>query len=202
MGAVSAAAPFTVLIVCRANLCRSPLIEHLLIERCRTSELNWSVSSAGLQAQPGLPMHQHASRLLADRRVQTAEWRSRQVSDDMLAAADLVLTADANQRGAVARLRPDALSRAFTLLQLAHLMRAVRPHLAPPAADRGSWLLSAAAWARPHVQPLPREEVALADPLGQPYRRFEECATTIDRSLRAILRPKPANLETARAGLE
>ncbi|HEY0699436.1 MAG TPA: low molecular weight phosphatase family protein, partial [Micromonospora sp.] len=128
----------TVLFVCHANLCRSPMAEYLARDLLAGSAI--SVTSAGTHAQPGRPAHPHAVRILGERGLDPTSFRSRPLSRIDLTAAGLVLTASRRERAACVALSPAALGRVFTLRQFARLataaLGAVPPTL-PRHADPG-----------------------------------------------------------------
>lgn len=114
--------PFTVLVVCTGNICRSPLAEQLL--RARLGELGVSVKvhSAGSRAMAGDAMTPEAARV--SRRYGGAGdgHVARQLTASLISEADLVLTATREHRSAVAALYPRAARYSFTLTQLARLV--------------------------------------------------------------------------------
>ena len=102
-----------VLVVCTANVCRSPAAAHLLAEALGPSV---PVSSAGLQARPGEP----ACPLSAgEAGLDAAVHRANRVGPTALDQAALVLTFTRDQRAELVRLAPAAQRRCFTLGQAA-----------------------------------------------------------------------------------
>ena len=181
------AEPFEVLFVCTANHCRSPLAEHLLRQRVQLAGLGWSVGSAGTRCRPGVPLHPLVARLLGERGIDPQGWGSRLLTPDLVARADLVLTAAEEHRGVVATLSPRAMPRTFTLLQLAHLLRHSPSGVGPQESRSGPALLRRAALAQGQVQPMPKAERDLADPMGRPWDRFKDCEATVAGALDQLL---------------
>ena len=181
---------FQVLIVCKANHCRSPLAEHLLRAELGYRDLPWTVSSAGTRARPGQPMHPSAARILAGRDIDARTWTSRRLTAEMVQRADLVLTADEEQRGTIARLVPTALPRSFTLLQFGYLSASVPPP-ASTGAEYGRQLLERVQEVRGFMQPLRRPERDLPDPMGQSYLKFRRCAGAVERAVDEMLSGAP-----------
>jgi protein-tyrosine phosphatase len=118
--------PFRILVMCTANVCRSPLAAHVLRhgvsredetgETGRTATVE--VSSAGIDVEPGEPMcAQSAARAGVDRGTHAAT----PLTAELLRAADLVLALDRTHRAAAARMAPDCRPRMFTLRQAAEL---------------------------------------------------------------------------------
>jgi protein-tyrosine phosphatase len=106
-----------VLIVCHANVCRSPAAEQLFRARFReqAGEQAGGFHSAGLRAQEGADMDPVMQRLLAERGVQVGEHRSRRLTRSLVRRADLVLVTERRQVGAVERMEPTARGKVYAL---------------------------------------------------------------------------------------
>jgi protein-tyrosine phosphatase len=180
---------FEILVVCHANLCRSPLAERLarraLGERLGVDSASVGFSSAGTHASAGSPMHPSSADVLAERGVDAGGFFSRTVSVDLLERADLVLAADRGQRAHCVSLAPATLRRTFTLRQFARLAEAV-----PPGESTGDMAaLLDNVQANRHLAPVaPPADDDLKDPVGRPIEEFRACADEIERSWNAILR--------------
>jgi protein-tyrosine phosphatase len=85
--------PF-VLIVCTANICRSPMAEVLLREKlaARRDAAEWRVESAGTWAANGIPASANGATVMRERGLDLTSHQSQQVSEELMAAADVVLT--------------------------------------------------------------------------------------------------------------
>ena len=99
-----------VLMVCTGNVCRSPMAEGLLRARF-AARGRGSVSSAGIAALAGRPADPIAVALLAERGIDLSGHRARQLTPDLIGAAELVLVMDAPQQQAIERLAPLARGR-------------------------------------------------------------------------------------------
>lgn len=106
--------PGRVLMVCTGNICRSPMAEGLLRARFEATGRG-TVSSAGLAALVGRPAEPHAVALLAARGIDLSGHRARQLTPELVAAADVVLVMEEAQRLRVARLAPAASVRVHRL---------------------------------------------------------------------------------------
>lgn len=111
-----------VLVVCTANVCRSPMAEQLL--RHRLGDARVEVASAGVAARSGQPMSPLAQAVLREVGVPVLTHESRRLEPELVTAADLVLTATREHRTAVVGESPRALRRTFTIRELARLARA------------------------------------------------------------------------------
>ncbi|MCA0144556.1 hypothetical protein [Blastococcus sp. LR1] len=129
---VPAATPFSVLMVCTGNICRSPAAE-LLLRAGLDGDPGVEVSSAGLAALAGQPVAAPVARLLAERGVDVDGFTARQLQPPALRAAGLVLTMTAAQRSAVVTRLPAAVRRTFTLREFAELTSLAGPGTGPPA---------------------------------------------------------------------
>jgi protein-tyrosine phosphatase len=183
---------FQVLIVCSANHCRSPLAEFLLCEAIRGAADGWSIASAGTHALNGIPMHESAADLLAERGIDSDWWSSQRLTGALVAGADLVLTAELSHRSEVVTLDPRALRKTFTLLQFARLSEQVGPVTALSGHQQGVELLARATAARSQLQPNPPELDEIDDPMGRGAHAFQLCADTITRAIDEITRPLAA----------
>ena len=175
---------FTVLVVCTANHCRSPLIEHLLAATSRMAGASWTVRSAGTRVETSAPAHSMIAAELADRGIAiNPEWGSRRLHADLVREADLIITAEDSHRAAVAALDLAARQRTFPLLQLA----AVRSSIAP--ADRVQVTdpagLVQQVQAHRHLMP-PMATIDLADPIGRPPRYFRRCTRIVEDAVELV----------------
>ena len=110
------------LIVCTGNICRSPLGEQLLRARLHEHEIAVEVHSAGTRAMVGSGMTPEAA--LVARRYGSAgdEHVARQLTEHLVSASDLVLTATREQRSTVVALYPRAARYTYTINQFARLI--------------------------------------------------------------------------------
>jgi protein-tyrosine-phosphatase len=83
--------PMRILVVCTANRCRSPVAEVLLWRALVLEGVTAVVRSAGF-LEPGLPVDETTRQVMAERGIDLSGHRSTQVSAELLAWADLVLT--------------------------------------------------------------------------------------------------------------
>lgn len=97
---------FAILIVCRANLCRSPMAETLLAHACRQSGLSWQIDSAGTEcAMPALLPDPRVMTVLKRQGLDSTH-RSRQITDADFTSFPLILAADRRVMAGLEELRP------------------------------------------------------------------------------------------------
>lgn len=114
---------FRILCVCTANICRSPVMERLLASRL--SAERFVVESAGVRAVDGSAIDEFAGQELSQRGLDAADFHARRLTAEHLSRADLVLTATMDHRAEALAVRPAALHRTFTLLELADLVERI-----------------------------------------------------------------------------
>lgn len=102
-----------VLIVCIGNICRSPTAEYLLRDRLRGRAA--TVGSAGLAALAGKPIDPLAGDLLAEHGIDASAHRARQLDEEAIRGADLVLVMQRTHLASLARYSPHAVGRTFLL---------------------------------------------------------------------------------------
>jgi protein-tyrosine phosphatase len=132
---------FSVLTVCSANTCRSPLMT-LSLERALVAHQfagNVVVRSGGLNAAGGQPACSEMARLTRSRGtlpMLLEQHRSVVVTDVMIDDADLILVADRSLRSAVVkRARPSSIERTFTLREAAQLAGTANPAVSGRTTD-------------------------------------------------------------------
>jgi protein-tyrosine phosphatase len=147
------------------------------------------VESAGVHASVGEATECAVLQVLAARGLDVAAHPARQLTVDMLARADLVLTAEQSHRASVLHLRPDALGHTFTLLELARILGevGVSASRGGPQADRTRAAIRAAFQLRATVPRGEPGEDDMPDPYGKQVQAFERCAYATAAALEKIL---------------
>jgi protein-tyrosine phosphatase len=127
----------TLLVVCTANVCRSPLAARTLDLALRGSALaGVSVTSAGTRALEGEAMCPvSAEDLPADDRGYAAEHRARQLTGDLVREAGLVLTMERAHRSTAVQAAPGSQAKVFTLREAEALLGVLAERDGEPPAD-------------------------------------------------------------------
>jgi protein-tyrosine phosphatase len=102
-----------VLVVCVGNICRSPTAEFLLRHRLRNDAV--VVESAGLAALVGNPIDPTAASLLEAHGVPAVAHVARQITQDLINAADIVLAMDRRHLSAIHAQVPHSRGKTFLL---------------------------------------------------------------------------------------
>ncbi|ATJ82653.1 low molecular weight protein-tyrosine-phosphatase [Halomonas beimenensis] len=100
-----------ILVLCTGNICRSPVVEALL----RQALPERDISSAGLGALVGQGVEPTARELAEADGLDVHAHQARQVTQEMLQSADLILVMSEGQRRAVADLAPAALGKTMLI---------------------------------------------------------------------------------------
>ncbi len=190
-------APFSVLMVCMGNICRSPMAEVLLRLRLEQAVGGGGgdlvrVHSAGTGFwHAGDGMNPPAAAEVRARGGDPTAFRARGLEPAYLKESDLVLTATIEQIEHVADLVPDAAGRTFVLGEFARLAPEVDAATLPAVgasveavAARGRALVAAVDAVRDGRRARRDDEVP--DPYGRSAATFTAVADQIEDAVRAL----------------
>ena len=161
-----------VLVVCTANVCRSPMGAVLLQRTLANAGLPITVASAGVRAsEHSLPVDPLAVEAMARRGLDIAAHQPTQVTPAMVAAADLVLTMTRHDLREVVVASPDGFAKTFTVKQVIRRSAEVR---CEPGWE--SWLtaLNQGRTTRDLIAHQPADDIP--DPYGRPLAEHLACA--------------------------
>ena len=180
--------PFTILLVCTGNICRSSAAERLLAVGLGPRS-GVVVTSAGTRAVVGAPVSAPMVPLLTAAGGSADGFAARQLTHHLVAGADLVLGLTRRHRAAVVHLVPNAVRRTFTLRELARLTADVDPDDLPagPPARRLAALVTLAAGRRvPHPARPAQDDVV--DPYGLGDATYARSFSQLKPAVDAIIR--------------
>ncbi|MFX4291748.1 protein-tyrosine-phosphatase [Streptomyces bohaiensis] len=190
---------FRILHVSTGNVCRSPITERLtrlaVVERLG-SDAGLVVESAGTWGHVGAPMEAHAAQVLDEFGADTAGFTGRELLDEHVIRADLVLTATRDHRAQVISMGHSAGLRTFTLKEFTRLVRVIDMGKLPDAREPGGLVIRARALSRAAAAlrgwlAAPTAEAdEVQDPYGAPIPYFrsvgEEIRSALDPVVTAI----------------
>ncbi len=89
-----------ILLVCSANICRSPLAEVILKQliASRPDAGQWHIASAGIWTRPGAPAAEFSQLIAQEMGLDLSQHRSQPVSDLPVEKYDLILTMEHQQK--------------------------------------------------------------------------------------------------------
>jgi len=181
--------PFSILHVCVGNICRSVLAERLTRLEAHSRFGRHAnvvrVASAGTRARPGAPMHPLTAAALRALGADVDGSAARRLTPDLIAAADVILTATVAERDDVLSMMPAALDRTFTLREFARLSAQL------PTAGRSSpvepgAVVSTALGLRWRVPAAAQDSDDVADP-RRTRAAFQVCAGVIADAVRCTM---------------
>jgi len=110
----------TVLFVCTANQCRSPMAEVIGRQLLATHypEVEWRVGSAGVRAGNGYPATPASATVAGRHGFDLSRHSSRALTQQIVEECDLLVTMEVAHKRAILRQFPDAAGRVFVLGEL------------------------------------------------------------------------------------
>ncbi|MGW8380214.1 arsenate reductase/protein-tyrosine-phosphatase family protein [Actinacidiphila sp. SB3-2] len=189
---------FRILHVSTGNVCRSPITErltrHALAGRLGDARSGGIVvESAGTWGHEGAPMEDHAAEVLLEHGADPEGFRGRELLDEHVIRADLVLTATRDHRAQVISMGHSAGLRTFTLKEFTRLVRAIDaatlplPQSAEGVVERARALVQAAAALRGWLLAPSPEADEIHDPYGAPIPYFRTVGQEIDGALDPVV---------------
>ena len=109
----------TLLFICTANICRSPMAEGIFNALAEERGLAWRAASAGVVALVDEDIAPNARAALGEVGIYTEGHRGRQVSEEMLKEADLVLTMGPRHSATLHKRFGDLPGKVYTLPEYA-----------------------------------------------------------------------------------
>lgn len=182
------------LVVCTANVCRSPVAERLLSREfggvVDIDGETWVVTSAGT-GQHTAELDRNTVAAADDIGINLRTHKSRWLNREILSTdgADLVVAMARRHLPTIVELDPAAWPRTFTLKELAR--RAFALDAPTPAEGFAGWLgrMAAERQARDVLKPDPRDDIA--DPYGLPKRHHVTMVAEVQQEVERLLKWGP-----------
>lgn len=176
---------FRILIVCTANIVRSPMAEMIATAMLRSSACPVLVASAGTHAWVGHPMAPYALATLKNLGLDGSAHHARPLDSALVNDSDLILTMETGHRGSAVTMEPTAMHKTFTLREFAHLAEGRKVRHRSDTVGRAHAVVRAVA--RRRGAPGRHHPVEIADPYGEPPEEYDRCARVIGGSLSRVL---------------
>jgi protein-tyrosine phosphatase len=178
--------------VCTGNICRSPMAELILVKRLTEAMPegigSFRVHSAGTYGLHGYRIDARAARAISDLGIESADFRARELSDSMLAGADVVLTATRDHRATAVTMLPKCGRRTFTIREFGRLCTGIDESKLPADSLPGrAREVVRAAGDRRGLVPATYDEDEIADPYGARQADFGTSVRLIEESLRPFV---------------
>jgi protein-tyrosine-phosphatase len=108
----------SVLFVCAANICRSPLAMGLFSAQVLPEANDWQIASAGIYAPLGYPAAQNTLAVLKQRGIDLSQHRSSQIIKEMVEVYNLILTMERGQKEALQMAFPKQANKVYLLTEM------------------------------------------------------------------------------------
>lgn len=112
----------SVLFVCTANVCRSPMAMAIFRNLVQGDQEDWQVDSAGTLAVEGVPVTYKAQVVLQNKGLDVSEHLSQTISQELIDRYDLILTMEKNHKEALTIEFPQKAERIFMLSEMIGLV--------------------------------------------------------------------------------
>jgi len=170
--------PFRLLVVCTANICRSPMLAAMATRLAQIRDLPLTVSSAGFMFdnEPASPT---VREVMAERDFDLGDHRSRIVSPVIVEKSDLVLTMERGHARELVLANPTATAKIHTAAGFAAGVSALQPEVVH--GESPIEIVARVAAGRPSSDLLGVGADEIADPHGRHRRVHRDTADQLER---------------------
>lgn len=158
------------LFVCTGNTCRSPMAETLASKMVSSLNLteNIRISSAGIAAFPGAPASDEAHAVLSGQGLDLSGHQARQLTEEMINDADLILTMTADQKQLLQDLFPDMAEKVFIVKEFAENSPDLKESKGADTQGQLSY--------------------DIADPYGKSETVYQQCANELSQAIEGVIK--------------
>lgn len=105
----------SILLVCRGNICRSPMAEGFFSHQLNNHQSQIVVSSAGLTALVNEPADQHAQSVMQEHNINILKHRARQLTASLVRHTNLIIVMSQSQLQMLTQQFPAAKGKTFII---------------------------------------------------------------------------------------
>lgn len=163
-----------VLVMCTANICRSPMAERMLRRHVAARDADATIISAGL-LEGGRAASDGSVRVLANLGLDLSDHLSTRIDADAVTASDLVLAMEVRHVREAVLLAPDRLDHIYTLRELVERAQEIGPR-GPQPLD--TWLADLSQGRTPGSL-VGRTDLDVADPYGGPAAGYDRAGAEL-----------------------
>jgi protein-tyrosine phosphatase len=127
----------SVLFVCTANICRSPMAEAIFKSKVAGDEnaSGWRVESAGTWASGGQPAADFSHQVMRERGLDIGDHRSQSITRELLQDFDLILTMEKNHKEALRAEFPEFADTIYVLSEMTGQLHDIEDPIGGSRAD-------------------------------------------------------------------
>jgi protein arginine phosphatase len=122
----------SVLFVCTANICRSPMAMAIFRSKIGQGIDSWRIESAGTWAIDGEPVNQKVLQVVSERGMDLSEHRSRSTTSELLRSFNVILTMEQGQKEALQVEFPEVAKRVYLITEMVGSMYNVHDPVGGP----------------------------------------------------------------------
>mgnify|MGYP000988672084 FL=1 len=149
-----------ILFVCTGNTCRSSMAEGIFNDLLKDSNKNIFSSSAGIRAYEGEKANEKSILLLNARGIDISSHRAKQLTADIIANSDIILTMTAYHKDIIINSVPEAENKVYTLKEYAYIING---------------------------EEINKNNLDIADPYGMDYNAYETSMKEIETEIKKII---------------
>ncbi len=188
-----------VLFICTGNICRSPMGE--LLFRTYTQGTSLEVGSAGTHSLVGHGIDPSSKALMDAVGIDSSQFRSTQLTQDIADNSDLILCFEPEQRHNIVVIAPTALPYTFTLTDFSNMCAYCAQHnmiTGTTIQERLQSVIDQSMQIRPMLPP----SATIPDPYRKNFEAFRSAARATNDAIRNILRSISYNTTPAVQSVE